>query len=128
MNDRDQYFAQQVATASPAMLIAILYDGLVASANRAIDAHGRGERVVARKSLIKAQEIVLELRLSLDHDRGGEIADNLDRLYEFIYQRLVEASTADTTQPANEALQVAQTLRGTWREACLGQSALVPAP
>lgn len=113
------YLEQQVATASPAMLTAMLFDALVASSLRAADLLADGGAVEARRPLLRAQEIVLELRSALRHDVGGDIARNLDRLYEFIYFKLVSASKDGDSAAASAAATVAGSLRDSWHQACL---------
>ena len=118
-SDRDEYLRQQVETATPAMLTAMLYNAAVAKTRRAILDLDEGNGLDARTALIRAQEIVLELRTSLDHGAGGEIAANLDRLYEFTYRRLLDASVHRDTSAANDALLVLTDLRDAWEQACL---------
>jgi flagellar protein FliS len=124
--DANRYLEQQIATATPAMLTAMLFDGLVASALRAMDALETGDAAKARGSLLRAQEIVLELRSSLDHAAGGDLARNLDRLYEFIYHKLVKASVGNDIAGLRVAVDIASSLRDSWREACVDHVVLVP--
>ena len=91
-NDPDPYLVQQVATASKAMLTSMLFNAAVANTQRAIAQLDEQQHQPARRFLIKAQEIVLELRTALDHEAGGEIAANLDRIYDFVYRQLIAAS------------------------------------
>jgi flagellar secretion chaperone FliS len=123
--DANRYLEQQVATASPAMLTAMLFDALVANSLRAADHLENGNTAVARKSLVRGQEIVLELRSSLNHELGGELARNLDRLYEFVYHSLVDGSVRANPAPVLAAAKVASELRDGWREACVDNAVLV---
>lgn len=117
--DRDQYLLQQIQTATPAMLTLMLFNAAVAKTQRAaLDIEG-GEIGPARSALIKAQEIVLELRFTLNHDAGGELAKNLDRLYEYTYGRLLYASVHRDAAAAEDALRVLVDLRDGWEQACL---------
>jgi flagellar secretion chaperone FliS len=117
------YLEQQAATATPAELTAMLYSGAVARVTAAIELLREGDHAEARARLLRTQEILLELRCSLDHEAGGQIAANLDRLYDFAYRKLVRAVVDRDTAPASEALEVLVMMRDTWREACLA-----PAP
>ncbi len=118
-NAANPYLEQQVATASPARLTGMLFDALVGAALRGADLLEAGERVAARRPLLRAQEIVLELRTSLRSDLGGELARNLDRLYEFVYGQLVRASADSDARSAQAAARIAGSLRDSWYEACL---------
>ena len=65
--DRDQYLLQQVETATPAMLTLMLFNAAVAKTRRSTFDIEAGEFAQARQALINAQEIVLELRFTLNH-------------------------------------------------------------
>jgi flagellar protein FliS len=116
----NHYVRQRVETATPAQLIGMLYDAGVASIRAGVAAVERHDRPEANRHLLRAQDVVLELRCSLNHD-AGVIAHNLDAIYAWIYQRLVEANVAGDVAAAGEALGPLQSLQETWREACLGQ-------
>ena len=118
------YLEQQASTATPAELTAMLYAGAVARVTAAIDLLNDGDHNEARARLLRTQEIVLELRCSLDHEAGGQIAANLDRLYDFAYRRLVRAVVDRDPGAASDALGVLVSMRDAWREACLSQAAV----
>ena len=124
--DPDPYLVQQVTTASKAMLTSMLFNAAVANAQRAIDHLDEARPQQARRYLIKAQEIVLELRTSLDHHAGGEIAGNLERIYDFVYRQLLAASVKGDAGAARDAHGILVDLRDTWQLACV--DSLVPAP
>lgn len=116
----NRYLEQQVATATPAMLTAMLFDAIVANSLRAVDSLVDDDQVTARKALIRAQEIVLELRSTLNHDAGGDLARNLDRLYDFAYRKLLEGSLRGDQAAVLAAVEVIAPLRDSWRTACVG--------
>ncbi|MEO8694885.1 MAG: flagellar export chaperone FliS [Acidimicrobiales bacterium] len=118
-NDPDPYLVQQVATASKAMLTSMLFNAAVANTQRAIVQLDDGRPQPARRFLIRAQEIVLELRTSLDHDAGGEIAANLERIYDFVYRQLIAASVHGDVRAAHDAERILADLRDTWQAACV---------
>lgn len=95
MDAYSQYRTQAVTTASPAQLVAMLYQGALTAitvAEQALTGEGRGDAELVHRELVRAQDIVTELTLSLDHEQGGEIARNLASLYEFCSERLVRAN------------------------------------
>lgn len=90
-----QYRTQSVTTASPAQLVAMLYQGAltaVAVAEQAMTGDGPGDAQLVHRELVRAQQIVTELTASLDHEQGGAIASNLAALYDFCWDRLVQAN------------------------------------
>jgi len=68
----NQYVKNRMATATPAQLVAMLFDGAIAAMRRAADAEASGRRSEASEQLVKAQRIVTELRCSLDFEAGGK--------------------------------------------------------
>ena len=118
----DRYLADRVNTASPAELTGMLYDALCANVRGGITRLEEGRRVDALAKLLKAQDILLELRSTLN-PAAGPLAGQLDALYTFAWRRLMDAATSGKAKPAKEALDVVEPLRSAWRQACLGKAA-----
>ena len=114
----DRYLTERVMTASPAELTAMLYDACVGAIKAAIRLHAADQHLAAGPRLIKAQEIVLELRSTLNKD-AGQLAVQLDALYTYAYGRLVEANLRRNTAAAQEALEILEPIREAWRQSCL---------
>ena len=90
-----QYRTQAVTTASPAQLVAMLYQGALTAitiAEQQLTGEGPADAELVHRELVRAQQIVTELTLSLDHEQGGQIAANLAALYDFCWDRLVQAN------------------------------------
>lgn len=119
----NHYRKHQTTTSTPAQLIGLLYDALVASLRRAADAQGAGRRAEANEQSVRAQRIVTELRCSLDFEAGGEIARNLDAIYDFVWRRLIEANTAKDAAKTVACLDLILPLRDAWAQALLGEAA-----
>ena len=66
------YMENQIMTASPAKLIALLYDGAVDFIEKAKENIKAKDYISANENIKKAQDIIMELNLSLDIERGGE--------------------------------------------------------
>jgi flagellar protein FliS len=118
----DHYLAERVLTASPAELTAMLFDACVGAIKVAIRLQGEGEHVAALPKLTKAQDIVLELRSTLNHE-AGELAANLDALYTFAWSQLVKAAIKRDTKAARAALDVVEPLQLAWRTSCVAVAA-----
>jgi len=118
------YVTDSIATAGPAQLVLALYDGALGAIERArtlmvLGAHeGRSDIEAIHGQLVKAQRIVTELKVTLDLERGGEIAVNLDALYEFCLRTLVDANLSKDSSRLTPASNVLRSLRDTWAEAC----------
>ena len=117
----DRYLVEKVNTASPVELIGMLYDAGVVAMQAGQAAADAGQVPDAHRHLVRAQNIVAELRCSLNL-AAGEIAHNLDRLYEFLGRRLVDANLKKDPAIVGDCLRVFTPLRDGWREACVGRA------
>jgi flagellar protein FliS len=96
-----RYLATDLATASPEAIVARLLMRAVQSAR---DARGAPVGAERTRQLRRSLDILAELRRALDFTRGGEIAFNLERLYEFASERLLRAGVSNAAQEFDEAL------------------------
>lgn len=103
-----------VEAADPHRLVSLLYDGLSEALSASRGAIERGDVSAKTKEICKAAGIVDALRSSLNMDRGGEMAVNLDRLYEFMSQQITQANLHDDVSAVEATLELAETLRGAW--------------
>jgi len=119
---------QQVMGADPVELVRIMFDHLVAAVQDARQHLLAGDRMARGRALAKALGLLGELSQSLDVERGGELAANLQQLYAFIAGRLVEAQAQQTEQPLTDALQALRPLRDAWQELDHSRSEGLAAP
>ena len=104
-----------VVAASPHQLILMLYEGAELAVRMAIQ--HMNERDLPKKSaaISKASIIVLEgLRSALDPQRGGDLAKQLDALYEYMNQRLMLAHMHNQIAPLEEVLGLLRELHEAW--------------
>ncbi|MDF5919625.1 flagellar export chaperone FliS [Pseudomonas aeruginosa] len=104
----------QVSDASPHRLIQLLMQG---GLERLAQARGAMEREqIPEKGILigKAIGIIGGLREALDGERGGELAGNLDRLYEYMIARLVEANTSNDTSLLDEVSALLLEVKSGW--------------
>ncbi len=118
----DRYLTERVMTASPAELTAMLYDAAVGALKGALQLQEQNDPIGARPRLQKAQDIVLELRTTLN-PAAGELAERLDALYTFAWTQLLEASIKGDSRKTRTALDVLEPLQQAWRAACLSLAA-----
>ena len=106
----------EIKTATPEMVIVKLYEGALRFLRQA-RGHQEAGNVAGRATAIaKALAIVSELQQSLNLEQGGDIARNLDSLYFYVADRLIEANVRGTLQPLEEASGVLSTLNEAWVE------------
>lgn len=118
----DPYQAQSVSTASPAQLVLMLYDRALVAMARAAQAcapdGGAPAIETVNAELQRAQDIVTELQVALDHEQGGDIATHLHLLYDFCLDRLIQANIRKDTTGLEAVRRTLEGLRDAWDEAC----------
>lgn len=125
--DAMHYHEQTVATATPAQLVTMLYDRILTAIDRAVVAEQAviPDYEVINRELGRAQEILLELRCTLDRERGGDVASGLDSLYDFCFDRLVRANLTKDLELTVAVADVIGEIRDAWDEACTFQPVAV---
>lgn len=113
----DSYKAAHIETATPERLVVMLYDGAIKYLNLAQHGLEKQDFEISHRNILKAEAIVLELMSVLDMDVGGELAQNLYNLYDYMYRRLVDANLKRDSAPVKEVLQLLAEMRGAWHEA-----------
>lgn len=116
---RARYLADTVSTASPARLLVMLYDRLLLDLSQGEAALRSGEREMASDRLIHAQDIVLELRASLDVT-GWAGAPGLAQLYSYLLTELIRANVRQDADRVAGCRELVQPLAEAWRAAALG--------
>lgn len=110
------YKNNQSIGASPVKTVALLYDKAIDSlhvACKAIDTNDINLRYKANK---KAYDIIIHLCAALDFEQGGEIAENLERLYSFMMLRLMQVDLRNDKTAALEVAGLLKPLRDSWHE------------
>ncbi|KIV67868.1 Flagellar biosynthesis protein FliS [Pseudomonas sp. FeS53a] len=104
----------QVAEASPHRLIQMLMEGGLERMAQAQGAMMRDQAPLKGELISKAIAIIGGLREALDPTRGGEIASNLDRLYEYMIARLIEANKVNDPALVNEVAGLLREVKSGW--------------
>lgn len=104
-----------VENADPHRLVELLYDALAESLMTLGGAIARADRAAKSGAVSKAAGIIDALRDSLDLARGGEVAHNLDRLYDYMGRKLTEVNLHDDAAALRDVAAVNDTLRGAWK-------------
>lgn len=118
-----QYLQTQVRSRTPLELVVMLYDGALRAVATAAEAQAKRDIRTRRDNVSKALGILAELQSSLDRDKGGTVAAELDELYAWMTSRLVDATVKQDVKPLNEVKKILQILRDAWQ-----QVATNPAP
>ncbi len=92
----------------------MLYDGSLSALAKAKGFDERKEYQNKAKSLVQVCNIMNALRGDLDFELGGEVALNLDSLYEYISRICSEAGTESEVDKLDEAIDLIKTLKEGW--------------
>ena len=105
-----------VEAASPHQLISMLYRGVLESLAKAAGAIERKD-IEQRTDLInKACQIIVNLKGCLDLEKGGEVADNLDSLYDYVLRTLMEANRGNDAAKVKEVIELMSTVSEGWSQ------------
>lgn len=115
---RARYASDAVRTASPARLLTMLYDRLARDLLMAHQAVDSGDAAGAHEQLVHAQQIVLELRSSLDVG-AWEGGPGLAELYDFLHQELVAANVHKDVVRIADCQEIVEPLRQAWHAAAV---------
>ena len=110
----NQYKQASVDTADRGKIIIMIYDHCLKWCRIAIDAMEKNEIEKRTTAIFKVQDGITELHCSLDFEKGGEIAKNLDRLYEFYNKHLTDANIKNEVQNVKDILKMMSGLREAW--------------
>lgn len=104
-----------IGAASPHQLIVMLYDGALVSILSA-QTHMKDGNIAAKGAAISKAITIIDngLRAALDHKAGGEIAANLDALYDYMGRRLLQANLENDAGILEEVRKLMADLRETW--------------
>ncbi|PIE90079.1 MAG: flagellar export chaperone FliS [Acidobacteria bacterium] len=109
----NQYRNNSVNT-SPEQLVVMCYDGMIRFLTTAETAIKEGDLQNKMKYVNKVLAIVEELQATLDFERGGEIARNLDRLYNFFSSQLMKVSLHEDLEVLEQLKNMFTELRASW--------------
>ncbi|WAJ36077.1 flagellar export chaperone FliS [Pseudomonas sp. GOM7] len=104
----------QAIEASPHRLIQMLMEGGLARIAQARGAMEREQTALKGELIGKSIAIIAGLRESLDHQQGGEVASNLDNLYEYMINRLTEANVSNEPAILEEVSGLLRNVKAGW--------------
>jgi flagellar protein FliS len=104
----------EVNYASPYRIIQMLMEGALSKLATAKGCIARNEIAEKSRQLTWGMNIIQGLRTSLDADKGGDIAANLDSLYEYMGRRLLEANVSNDPAIIDEVISLLQEIKAGW--------------
>ena len=113
-NAYNQYNRNKVLTASPAELTLMLYDGAIKFCNIALIGIEQKDVVKTYENLVKAQDIINELRSTLNYKYA--VAKDFENIYRYIFDLLVEANIKKDKESVDKALVEIRDMRDIWKQ------------
>ncbi|MGL1894431.1 MAG: flagellar export chaperone FliS [Spirochaetaceae bacterium] len=111
----NSYKETKVTTASQSKLIIMLYDEVIKQIDIASEAVNKKKaKDVSHNAFVKSQDCISELMVSLDFEKGGEIAQNLFSLYNYFNRELLEANNYGRLEKAVAVQDMMKELRASW--------------
>ncbi|MFC1670025.1 flagellar export chaperone FliS [Spirochaetota bacterium] len=112
----DQYKETQITTANQGKLIVMLYDGAIKFLNIATENMQPKTYDIVNNNILKTQDILSELILSLNMKEGGEISNNLLSLYMYFKKKLLEANINKDPKILKDVIVHLKELRDAWEK------------
>jgi flagellar secretion chaperone FliS len=101
---------------TPEELTALLYEALLNNLDEAKDAILRKNYIDANVKIQKANDILYRLGAGLNYE-AGIIADQLDEVYNYLAERLIQANLTKEVEPIDEAIKLVTTISDAWNDA-----------
>jgi flagellar protein FliS len=123
----------EVMEADPHKLIQLLLEGALTRLAMAKNFIEQGNYEAKNEKIGRTVDIICALQESLDHEKGGEVSKNLERLYDYMSRRLFDANRLNDTDIVNEVMGLLLEVKSGWegiRESYLdmkGQGKFSPA-
>ncbi|MCB2310038.1 flagellar export chaperone FliS [Clostridium tagluense] len=116
-NAFNTYKNNSVNFASKEQLLLMLVDGAAKFSKIGRQAILDKDVKKAHENIIKTQNIFYELMATLDVEKGGEWAESLMKVYDFVARRLTDANIKKSEEIMNEIIPLIDDVRDTWNEA-----------
>jgi flagellar protein FliS len=111
-----RYQQAQLATVDRGRLLLLMFDGGLTFLARARGSLERNDLSGFAHQLARAQAVIAELMHTLDHKAGGEIAANLERLYQFMLEHLVDANLQKSVRHLEDVHRLLGIVAGAFQE------------
>ena len=113
-NIAQEYNRNKILTASPAELTLMLYEGAIKFCNMALIAIEKNDYEKAHINIKKAENIITEFKITLNHKYP--VAKEFDLIYEYLFNLLVQANMKKDVEVLEEVLEQLRELRDIWKE------------
>jgi flagellar secretion chaperone FliS len=115
------YKENQITTTDSGTVLLMLYQGAIDAVNRAGAHLAEGNMPEKGKFILRANDIINQFLVSLDHEAGGEVAQNLEALYHYMLEQMLVANVKNDPAPLQTVASLLSTLKAGWEVAVADQ-------
>lgn len=112
----DQYLLQRIQSASPEQMVAMLLEGGQRFIKLTIEAMKQNKPIEQARCSNRTVDIILELRERLNHEDGGEVVENLIRIYDWWTDEVFEGAQKNQPERLQRLADQMGDMRETWEE------------
>ena len=117
----NNYLENKVLNASPEELIIMLYDKAISSLKKVKPLLGKDslepeDIKIKAECFSKTVDIITYLKACLNHQKGKEIAKNLDEIYQILIEELLKAQITNDVKKVEDAIEILSNLKNAWEE------------
>lgn len=112
----NQYRKNEISTSSQGRLILMMYEGAIKFCTMALQSIDSGDIAGQRKYINKTHDIINELSLALDLNKGGEVAHRLESLYQFMLKQLTLANIKSDRKAVETVIKILSPLAEAWEQ------------
>lgn len=116
-NHYQKYKKTSVESASREKLLLMMYEGAIKYIKKALLAIENNNIAERGMNIGFAYDVIMELNNTLNHEVGGEVAQNLEQLYLFMTDQLIKANIKADKEKLESVLKILETLYGGWVQA-----------
>jgi flagellar secretion chaperone FliS len=129
-NPWKSYRETATLTAPPGQIVLMLYDGAIRSLERSLPGFSNSDpaesNMTIHNNLQRAHEIIRQLNIALNMQQGGDVAENLRRLYNYFERRIWESNVKKNPAGVGEVIRHLNVLRDAWATMLANQGSSVP--
>jgi flagellar protein FliS len=112
----DAYQRTKVETVDPVRLVVMCYDAIVKDLQDAKKYHQERNIEASYDKIRHAQDVITELLVGLDYEKGGDIAVNLGRIYNFVLRQLITVNTRTKPEYYDPLIRIMESLKEAWEQ------------
>ena len=112
----NQYRKNEISTSSQGRLILMMYEGALKFATMALQSIEKGDIAGQGKYINKTHDIINELSLALDLKKGGEVAQRLESLYQYMLSQLTLANIKSDRKALEMVIKILSPLAEAWEQ------------